>query len=706
MIAAFSKPVRDLTVKDAREELRDLASQIGYHDELYYNKDAPILSDSEYDELRRRNKDIEERFPDLVLKDSPALRVGAVPRSGFRKIQHSETMLSLDNAFSQKDVSDFVARIRRFLGLSEDLSVVLVAEPKIDGLSAALRYEDGKFVLGLTRGDGYEGEDVTANLSTIPDIPKTLQGNDIPRVLEVRGEVYMTKDDFSELNEKRRISNEPLFANPRNAAAGGLRQLDSRISASRKLHFFAYGWGEIIHADANKEERYPLGSQLTEVRDRISHFGFNLSEPICVSNELAELTSYYNDIVFRRDEFPFELDGIVYKVNCIGWQRRLGASSRSPRWAVAHKFPAERSHTLIREIRIQVGRTGALTPVAQLEPVLIGGVTVSRATLHNEDEIKRKDIRVGDIVLIQRAGDVIPQVVEVDLSKRKSTAKIFDFPEICPVCASNTSREFGESVRRCAGGMKCSAQVVERLRHFISRDGFDIEGLGVKQVKSFWRDGLVLRPADLFCLKDQRAVLESREGWGKTSIKNLLSAIEERRNISLERFIYALGISRIGQKNARLLALNYMSLDLLLTAMEDARDPNGREFKSLVAIDGIGERVASDIVKFFADPNNKMMVSNLVDEIQVSDFTEPTSKSGLAGKVVVFTGTLQLVTRAEAKAQAQTMGLKVTGSVSSKTDFIVFGENAGSKLEKAKALDVTVVSEKEWFQLLETSNTN
>jgi len=567
MTASAEKKVVLLNEAEARSELSRLIDEIRHHDDLYYNKDAPILSDGDYDALRRRNVLIEDHFPHLKRIDSPSQRVGVIPRSGFRKVRHAQPMLSLDNAFTSADVAGFVARVRRFLGLLEDASVKLVGEPKIDGLSASLRYEHGKFVLGATRGDGIEGEDVTANLATINDIPKILRGADVPRVLEVRGEVYMTKDDFRQLNENREQSDEAPFANPRNAAAGGLRQLDPAITASRRLHFFAYGWGEVSELEGRKDPEYPLGKTLVEVRRQLSSFGFILNEPICVDSDIPKIISYYENIVANRVSFPFDLDGVVYKVNQVDWQSRLGSISRSPRWAIAHKFPAKRATTVVDKIVVQVGRTGALTPVAELVPVSVGGVMVSRATLHNENEVSRKDIRAGDTVVVQRAGDVIPQIVEVDMKKRRKNAERFSFPENCPVCGSVARREAGEAVRRCTGGLICPAQSVERLRHFVSRDGFDIEGLGKKQVEAFWRDRLVLVPADIFRLKEQREVLKARDGWGETSVRNLLSAIEGRRNISLERFIYALGIPQIGQTNARLLARNYGSLEVLTNFM-------------------------------------------------------------------------------------------------------------------------------------------
>ena len=700
MTAFTEKDTVQLNEAEARSELTRLAAEIRHHDDLYYNKDAPILSDGDYDALRRRNVLIEDRFPHLKRVDSPSQRVGVIPRSGFRKVRHAQPVLSLDNAFTRTDVAGFVARVRRFLGLLEDASVKLVGEPKIDGLSASLRYEDGKFVLGATRGDGIEGEDVTANLATINDIPKTLRGVDVPRVLEVRGEVYMTKDDFRQLNQTREQSDDAPFANPRNAAAGGLRQLDPAITASRRLHFFAYGWGEVSELEGRKDSEYPLGKTLVEVRRRLSGFGFILNEPICVDFDVQKIISYYEDIAENRASIPFDLDGVVYKVNQVDWQSRLGSMSRSPRWAIAHKFPAKRAATVVDKIIVQVGRTGALTPVAELVPVTVDGVVVSRATLHNEDEVSRKDIRAGDTVVVQRAGDVIPQIVEVDMKKRRKKAESFSFPKNCPVCGSIARREAGEAVRRCTGGLICSAQAVERLRHFVSRDGFNIEGLGEKQVETFWRDGLVLMPADIFRLKEQREVLEARDGWGETSVQNLLSAIERRRNISLERFIYALGIRQIGQTNSRLLARNYGSLEVLTNFMIQARDVESTDYKTLISIDGIGEQVAADLMGFFSASHNQEALIALTDEVEVEDFVGTSSDSQMAGKTVVFTGSLSTMTRAESKAQARALGAKVTGSVSNKTDYLVAGVEAGSKLKKARALGVEVLNENDWRELL------
>ncbi|MGB1548322.1 MAG: NAD-dependent DNA ligase LigA, partial [Alphaproteobacteria bacterium] len=677
------KDVAALTEKEAARELDRLAQEIRAHDEAYYKRDAPVISDAEYDALRRRNEAIEKRFPELVRADSPSKRVGAEPAEGFRKVTHAAPMLSLDNAFAHEDVVLFFERVRRFLRLPKDVAIEVTAEPKIDGLSSSLRYEKGVFVLGATRGDGATGEDITKNLATIADISKRLKGKDIPDVLEVRGEAYMARADFLKLNATRAKAGEPPFANPRNAAAGSLRQLDAAITASRKLRFFTYGWGETSAA---------LGKTQWEAMGWLKEAGFILN-PLsqCIKGE-AEATRFYERIEEKRAELPYDIDGIVLKVNRLDWQERLGQVSRAPRWAIAQKFPAERAETKLHSIGIQVGRTGALTPVAHLEPVTVGGVVVSRATLHNEDEIARKDIREGDTVIIQRAGDVIPQVVGVLKKKRPKGAKAFKFPQECPVCGSFAVREAGEVVRRCTGGLICPAQAVERLRHFVSRDAFDIEGLGKKQVEAFWNEGRLQEPADIFRLAERdgkaQAPLAKQEGWGQRSAENLFRAIEARREISLERFIYALGIRQVGQATARLIAQNYGSLEIWREAMAEAENRESAAYRDLLNIDGIGPSVADDILGFFAEPKNRKVLDELIKEVRVKAFQAPAKSSAISGKTIVFTGELESMTRAEAKARAEALGAKVAGSVSAKTDFVVAGAQAGSKLKKAKDLGV------------------
>ena len=675
----------------ARQELARLAREIALHDDLYYNRDAPEIDDAAYDALRARNEEIERRFPALRRPDSPSLRIGAPPRSGFRKVRHSAPMLSLANAFDEADVNEFAARLRRFLDLAAETPVVFVAEPKIDGLSASLRYEDGALAAGVTRGDGAEGEDVTANLRRVADVPLRLRGDRPPALLEARGEVYMTRRDFAALNAARAEAGEPLYANPRNAAAGSLRQLDPKITAQRRLRFFAWGWGETSA---------PLGDTLWEARERLAAFGFTLNAPAARRDSVAALAAWHADIEARRAEFEFDVDGVVYKADRLDWQARLGAVSRSPRWAVAHKFKAEQAVTRVETIAVQVGRTGALTPVANLRPVTVGGVSVARATLHNEDEIARKDIREGDTVVVQRAGDVIPQIVAVDVDKRPEGAAAFVFPDTCPVCGSRAARDEGEAVRRCAGGLVCEAQAVERLRHFVSRNAFDIEGLGARQIEAFRRDSLVREPADLFRLEPRAKEIEARDGWGETSVRNLLAAVAARRRVSLERFVYALGIRRVGQANARLLARHYGSLDRLRAAAGAARDSESEEYEELTAIDGIGPGVAAAVVDFFAEPRNRAAVEALAREATVEDAAPVESDSPVAGKTVVFTGKLETMARAEAKALAQAAGAKVTGSISKKTDYVVAGAEAGSKLAKARDLGLTVLSEAEWRRLI------
>ncbi len=688
-------PVGDLTLEQAAAEHRRLVKEVTEHNVHYYQENAPVVSDAEYDALFRRLKDVELRFPELITSDSPTQTVGAPPATGFAKVVHRRPMLSLDNAFKDEDVYEFVARIRRFLSLGPDEPVVLVAEPKIDGLSASLRYELGRFVQGATRGNGLVGEDITRNLQTIGDLPERMHGKDVPDVFEVRGEVYMRHDDFIALNEAQVAAGRPPFANPRNAAAGSLRQLDPRVTASRKLHFFAYAWGEVSALPADTHHG---------VIDCLKSWGFATNPLSRLCRGVGEALGLYREIEQTRATLPYDIDGVVYKVDRLDWQDRLGFVSRSPRWAVAHKFPAEQAMTVLRDIDIQVGRTGALTPVAKLEPVTVGGVVVQNATLHNEDEIARKDIRIGDTVVIQRAGDVIPQVVRVVKEKRPRGAVPFEFPTVCPVCGSRAVREPGEVVRRCTGGLICPAQKVERLRHFVSRNAFDIEGLGEKQIAAFYRDGLIEKPGDLFRLEAQDAgsltPLRNREGWGPTSAQNLFRAIAARRRISLDRFLYSLGIRHVGRTTARLLALNYVSVSAFLTAMEAARDKAGEAWEALLSIDGVGEVVAAALVDFFAERHNREVVDDLLDQVEVEDFVAPVVVSPVAGKTVVFTGKLETMSREEAKARAEALGAKVAGSVSARTDYVVAGPGAGSKEKKARELGLTVLTEAEWLDLI------
>ncbi|MDP6388621.1 MAG: NAD-dependent DNA ligase LigA [Alphaproteobacteria bacterium] len=699
-----ASPVDDLSEAEAAAELERLAAEIARHDELYYQDDAPEVSDAEYDALRHRNAAIETLFSALVRADSPSRRVGAAPAVGFAKVTHARPMLSLANAFDADDLHDFVARVRRFLNLGEDEPVELVAEPKIDGLSASLRYADGRFVLGATRGDGSVGEDITRNLDTIDEIPKTLTGK-APSVLEVRGEVYMTKPDFRALNERQAAADDKVFANPRNAAAGSLRQIDRTVTAGRPLRFLAYSWGEVSEDVAETH---------WAAIERLAAMGFQTNPLSRLCADVDEILALYDDLLGQRAELPYDIDGVVYKVNRLDWQERLGAVSRAPRWAVAHKFPAEQAETELLDITIQVGRTGSLTPVAALKPVTVGGVVVSRATLHNEDEIERLGVRIGDHVIVQRAGDVIPQIVRAIEDKRPQGAKKFSFPDRCPACGSRAAREGDKARTRCTGGLICPAQQVERLKHFVSRNAFDIEGLGTKHIIAFREDGLISTPGDIFRLHDHREDLEAREGWGGQSVANLLAAIEERRKIPLDRLINALGIPQIGQATARLLALNYGTLDALRAVMDAAAadrqaDPNedkkpelvGEAYAALCAIDQVGMNVADDLLAFFAEPHNREVLDDLGRELEIEAYEAPSvGDSPVAGKTVVFTGTLVEMTRSEAKARAESLGAKVAGSVSKKTDYVVAGPGAGSKAKKAAELGIATLSEEEWLTLI------
>jgi DNA ligase (NAD+) len=692
---AATIPVDRLTEAKARRELIRLAEEIRHHDELYYQNDAPEISDADYDELKRRNAAIETRFPDLVLADSPSKRVGAPAAAGFAKVRHAAPMLSLDNAFDEEDVRDFFEGVRRFIKELKDdptIPIEAVAEPKIDGLSASLRYEHGAFVQGATRGDGTEGEDITANLRTVKDIPKTLAGNGWPDVLEVRGEVYMSRADFFDLNRRQEDAGEKVFANPRNAAAGSLRQLDSTVTASRPLGFFAYGWGQVSE---------PIDGGQWAVLQRFKGWGFSTNPLARLCPTVEDVLALYGEVAAQRATLDYDIDGVVYKIDRLDWQARMGASSRAPRWAIAHKFPAEQAETILDKIDIQVGRTGALTPVARLRPVTVGGVVVSNATLHNEDEIARKDVREGDTVIIQRAGDVIPQVVAVVKEKRPAVSKPFEFPHECPICGRSAIREPGEAVRRCTGGLICRAQAVERLKHFVSRNAFDIEGFGKKHIESFWEDGLIRTPGDIFRLHRRRDEIAAREGWGEQSADNLLAAIEDRRTIGLDRFIYALGIRQVGSSTGRLLARTYLSLSAWRAAMGNAADPDSEDYADLIAVDGIGASMAADLTGFFAEGQNRDIMEDLAAELDVVDFQAPaTEGSPVAGKTVVFTGTLETMTRNEAKAGAEALGAKVSGSVSAKTDYVVAGPGAGSKAKKAQELGVATLTELEWLDLI------
>ena len=688
----------DLDEGQAKKELARLAFEIKFHDKAYHKNDAPEISDGDYDALRRRNDAIEAAFPGLIRADSPSLRVGGTLADGFSKVRHARPMLSLGNAFNETDVADFLAGIARFLKLPEGEPIAVVAEPKIDGLSAALRYEHGKFVQGATRGDGEVGEDITSNLRTIGDIPQFIDG--APDVFEVRGEVFMTHDAFAALNRQQLAAEKTVYANPRNAAAGSLRQLDTAVTAARNLSFRAYAWGET--------SALPSETQ-AGVLAAMTDWGFKVqAHAVCAT--VAELVAYHGEMEAGRAARPYDIDGIVYKVDRLDWQQRLGAASRSPRWAIAHKFAAEQAQTLVEAIDIQVGRTGKLTPVARLTPVTVGGVVVSNATLHNEDYIAEKEIRVGATVLVQRAGDVIPQVLAVV----KPGAAPFVYPTHCPICGSLAVREEGEVDWRCGGGLNCQAQAVERLRHFVSRNAFDIEGLGEKQIAAFYGAGLVKTPADIFMLRERLGTPEKTtetppekppetplrdwEGWGETSAQNLFEAIDERRVIALDRLIFALGIRHVGHGNGRLLARRYETL----AAFEAAMAPDNLE--ELLDVDGIGGKVAEALLAFFADDANRAAWDALVNQLDVQDMERAATTSPVAGQTLVFTGTLEQTSRAEAKARAEALGAKVSGSVSAKTDLVIAGAAAGSKLKKAESLGVKVIDEAGWLDLIGASN--
>ncbi|HEX3651729.1 MAG TPA: NAD-dependent DNA ligase LigA [Rhizomicrobium sp.] len=699
MTAPAPKPAEVLSRKEAAKELEWLANEIAAHDRRYYLADAPSISDAAYDELRKRNAVIEARFPELVRADSPSHRVGAKPSDKFAKVVHRTPMLSLDNAFNDEDVADFVARVRRFLGLNDDAELAFTAEPKIDGLSASLRYEKGLFVQGATRGDGSEGEDITANLRTLKDIPLRLHGRS-PEVIEVRGEVYMTHANFAALNRRQDKEGKPLYSNPRNSAAGSVRQLDPAITASRALNFFAYAWGEASKLPADTQ-----WGMLQAFRD----WGFRVNPLTECYRTTDEILKFYRDLESKRAGLGYDIDGVVYKVDDLKLQERLGYVSRSPRWAIAHKFAAEQAETVLQDIDVQVGRTGTLTPVAKLRPVTVGGVVVQNATLHNEDEIARKDVRIGDTVVVQRAGDVIPQIVRVVLEKRPKGTKPYKFPDKCPACGSHAVREVdektgeAEAARRCTGGLICPAQAVERLRHFVSRNAFDIEGLGEKHIIAFHEDGLIKEPADIFLLEKrygagEKAIM-AREGWGEQSARKLFEAIGRRREIPLDRFVNALGIRHVGETTAKLLARTYHTAEAFVAAMESKS-----AVEELDSIEGIGLTVAEAVKDFFDEPHNRKALDHLSAQVTVMPIAGVRAmNSPVAGKTIVFTGSLEKMTRQEAKARAEALGAKVSGSVSSKTDLVVAGPGAGSKLAEAQKFGVEVLDEDAWLKLIENA---
>ena len=707
-------PVEDLTPEAARAEHQLLAPEIAAANEAYHSDSAPIMDDATFDAKFRRLTALESAFPELKGAEALSDKVGAKPSGKFAKIRHRVPMLSLNNAFADEDIADFVTRVRTFLCRKDDQPVAFTAEPKIDGLSLSLRYEKGELVSAATRGDGEEGEDVTANARTISEIPHLLKGKDVPDIAEVRGEIYLGHADFAAINQRQREKEEREFANPRNAAAGSLRQLDVSITASRPLRFFAYAWGEM--------PVLPATTQFGVV-EAFARWGFR-TNPLMVRCESVEaMLERYRLIESQRASLGYDIDGVVYKVDDLALQARLGFVARAPRWAIAHKFPAELATTVLEAIDIQVGRTGALSPVARLKPVTVGGVVVTNATLHNEDYIRGfdskglpirdgSDIRIGDTVTVKRAGDVIPRVEAVDLAKRPADAQPYVFPTTCPVCGSDAVREHNprsgkeDAVRRCTGGLICEAQAVERLKHFVSRDALDIDGLGDKQIEFFHADPdlPVKEPADIFTLAERDAAnlkkLKDKEGFGATSTKKLFEAIEARRKPPLNRFIFGLGIRHIGETNARLLARHYGSFEALQAACLAAENPESEERAALDAIDGVGPTVVEALLQFFAEEHNQQMLARLLAQVEPQPLEAVASSSPVAGQIVVFTGALERMTRDEAKAMAERLGAKVAGSVSSKTNLLVAGPGAGSKLKDAAKHGVKVIDEAGWFELV------
>ncbi len=699
------RDVAALTEAEAKKELERLAALIDAANRAYHTEDAPEISDAEYDALKHRNAEIEARFPALKRADSPSEQVGAAPPDGFAKVTHAVAMLSLANAFDDDDVREFDGRIRKYLGLGDDAPLAYTAEPKIDGLSLSLRYENGSLTQAATRGDGSVGENVTANARTIEDIPDRIEADQA--VIEIRGEVYMSHPDFAALNARQAEEGGKTFANPRNAAAGSLRQLDPDITRARPLRFFAYAWGALSE---------PLAQTQMGAIERMTTLGFQTNPMTALCDGPEAMLAHYAMIEQHRSDLGYDIDGVVYKVDDLALQGRLGFRSTTPRWAVAHKFPAELAWTRLEAIDIQVGRTGALSPVARLTPVTVGGVVVSNATLHNEDYIQGrdskgqsirdgKDIREGDWVQVYRAGDVIPKVADVDLSKRPADAVPYEFPETCPECGSAAIRDPGDAVRRCTGGLICPAQSVEKLKHFVSRAAFDIEGLGAKQVEQFHDDGWIAEPADIFTLRDRYGAglqqLKNREGWGEKSAENLFRAIDDKRTIPLGRLIFSLGIRHVGESASNLLATHYGSWSAFVQAMDEAQDTASAAYADLVSIDGVGDVMATSLIKTLAQEAERASIDRLAAHLSVEDAVRPdTSGSPVAGKTVVFTGTLEKMTRAEAKARAEALGAKVSGSVSAKTDLLVAGPGAGSKAKKAAELGIETLDEDGWLALI------
>jgi DNA ligase (NAD+) len=681
----------DITKATARWHI--LAEQLRHHDALYYQDDNPEISDAEYDLLRRELEQIETLVPDLKQAHSPTQKVGAAPVRRFKKSTHLQPMLSLSNIFNRDEFDDFYARLKRFLGMADAEPLTLLAEPKIDGLALNLLYQDGVLVKAATRGDGMMGEDVTQNAKTMATIPQKLHHAPAGQI-EVRGEVYMRTADFQQLNAQRLEDEESVFANPRNAAAGSLRQLDIAITAMRPLRFFAYGLYDAV-------DGRQLFTHQSTLRATLREWGFETNEPALTSDDADQIWDYFEKMVAQRHDLPYEIDGIVYKVDAIALQNRLGAVARSPRWATAHKFPAELAQTRLKDITVQVGRTGTLTPVAELAPVAVGGVMVSRATLHNEDEIIRKDIRIGDMVVLQRAGDVIPQILHHIPDLRPVDSVPFIFPQICPECGSKAVRIEGEVAWRCTGGLVCPAQAIERIKHFISRDALNVEGLGDRTIRDFFARAWVTKPSDLFALRQHQDVLLTLDGWGEKSVTNLFESLDKARNVTLDKFIFALGIRQIGQTTARKLAQFYTSWDHFRHMMQDAQNVENAAYHDLIGLESIGISMAKDLLGFFAEPHNQDELDTLSQTMQIADYVvETLSDTALSGKIVVFTGTLEKMTRAEAKATAERYGAKVAGSVSAKTDYLIAGDKAGSKAKNAAALGVKILTEDEWLLLL------
>ena len=689
--------------QEAKKELESLYEKIRYHNKLYHTLDAPEISDAEYDALFHRARNLEKQYPHLKPLDTPTESVGSTVQSKFKKVTHNTPMLSLENAFSDEDVAAFLTRSKKLLELESKATIEIIAEPKLDGLSASLTYKNGQLILGSTRGDGTTGEDITHNIKTIRNIPHSLQPTDssdiFPETLEVRGEIFLPKDDFLKLNKEREEKGLPLFANPRNAAAGSVRQLHSSITKKRPLMFFAYSTASSLTS---------LETHL-ESLDRLKAWGFSLAPDIKRCTTLGDILDYYESINQKRASLPYDIDGVVYKVNALNYQTKMGFVARAPRWAIAHKFPAERAITTLNDITIQVGRTGVLTPVAELEPVNVGGVMVSRATLHNADEIERKDVRISDTVVIQRAGDVIPQVVEVLEDSKKSRAEPFVFPEKCPVCGSHALREDGEVATRCMGGFNCAAQTKEKLKHFVSRTAFDIEGLGGRSIDFFWDQNLIRSPLDIFTLEERDAQsitpLRNFANWGNKSALNLFQSIDEKRTISFDRFLFALGIRHVGQVTAKMLALHYQTPEKWVEEMHVLSTENSvmsETFMRLTSIENVGHIIALSLLEFFKDEKNVCLLEDLLKALTIIPLErEEIKETPLTGKTVLFTGTLETMSRDGAKKQAESMGAKVTNSISAKTDFLIAGTKAGSKLEKAKKLGITVLTETEWRNFFE-----